>query len=1029
MDPITIAIAMALAGGLGQVGGKLLEKGVVEPALEPASDKLKSWLQRPYQKTEEDRALLGAIQTAFQQIGLPEEESKARQYLLNLGFDQLQAKDNAPLRQEFARAVLLLTLPEPELIPASLLRALRWPDDRRQILANFLAAVRLQLAGHEKWRTLIEYVDRGAVRAQLQALQADQARSAAASEREAAYLRAILADRGLDPDKPDALALAEYRDYLLSAYSRISFLFIKPAGRLDRMHTEAELETVFVPLQVYDPAIEEQLRRQRGRQRPEEREAEQVQAVTINEVLTRYPVFLLKGLPGSGKSTLLRHLAICFARGLAAEHLGWAQEPLLPILVPLRNFGRFLADHRAEYTNPAPLALGKFIEDYFIEQDLRLPPDFFRQRLQEGRCLVLLDGLDEVADRGLRAAVAQMANAFIQRYAAKGNRFGLTSRPRGYDEVADYLSRPILCTVQPLTPESRNDLVTRLLAELEPNPRLCREETRHLLADIQSKDKVDELSRNPLFCTTLTLVYKYRGTTLPERRVDVYQELVDLMLGFWETHKVEREGLAAGEELARLDGTGRTFRDDRHAVEAKRRALTDLADWMQREKLAETPKTQAEARLAAFFREREGAKPGEDAVWAGNFLDVAHQRSGLFVETAPETYAFSHQNFREYLAATALIGQRDDKMAQAVLSHAADAWWEEVILLAAAHSNLSDERREFLLEQMLEQGHLLLAGRCAVDAGDRLTAPLRHRIRDELYARMTDPTLAPAERYAAGEILDALDWLPTDLNAWLRCEGCADDGRDLLAMKYPVTNAHFARFTLAGGYDTPAYWGGEESQGWQWRIREDWSEPRYWEDARFGRERRGYPVVGVSWYEAAAYAAWLTELLQRALSEQGSGGAEEQGGDPSSAPNLAAEDMALIADLLKAGATTVRLPTEAEWENIAGGKAAPDRYPWDAPDGPPTQEEAAGLARANTEEAGLQGTSPVGMYPLGASQPFGLLDLAGNVWEWTDSWYDKDEDVRVFKGGSWAWEFDRARCGSRYGDYPNYWDFINGCFG
>ena len=48
MDPITIAIALALAGGLGQVGGKLLEKGVIEPALEPSAEKLKNWLTHPF---------------------------------------------------------------------------------------------------------------------------------------------------------------------------------------------------------------------------------------------------------------------------------------------------------------------------------------------------------------------------------------------------------------------------------------------------------------------------------------------------------------------------------------------------------------------------------------------------------------------------------------------------------------------------------------------------------------------------------------------------------------------------------------------------------------------------------------------------------------------------------------------------------------------------------------------------------------------------------------------------------------------
>ena len=56
MDPITL-LALALAGGLVQVAAKLLEKGFVEPALEPATERLKKWLQRGYRRAERDQAL------------------------------------------------------------------------------------------------------------------------------------------------------------------------------------------------------------------------------------------------------------------------------------------------------------------------------------------------------------------------------------------------------------------------------------------------------------------------------------------------------------------------------------------------------------------------------------------------------------------------------------------------------------------------------------------------------------------------------------------------------------------------------------------------------------------------------------------------------------------------------------------------------------------------------------------------------------------------------------------------------------
>jgi formylglycine-generating enzyme required for sulfatase activity len=166
-------------------------------------------------------------------------------------------------------------------------------------------------------------------------------------------------------------------------------------------------------------------------------------------------------------------------------------------------------------------------------------------------------------------------------------------------------------------------------------------------------------------------------------------------------------------------------------------------------------------------------------------------------------------------------------------------------------------------------------------------------------------------------------------------------------------------------------------------------------------------VVGVSWYEANAYAAWLAGLLEQLRAGRS---------------DLPPEDIGLVRDLPAGGGAAVRLPTETEWARLAGGAAVKERYPWDPPAGPATAEQAAILARANTKEAGLQGTSPVGMYPLGASQPFGLLELAGNVWEWVG-------DGSVQKGGSWFFEADLARCGGRFRNNPRSTGSLTSGFG
>ncbi len=1007
MPGLTLAIAAALGTGFAQIGTKLLDEGVIKPATQPASDQLKKLVGTGFEEAKNDAALQKAIRTVFTDLGIPTDGIDA--YIYKLGFDKLQVKENTALREEIARAALLQVTPDVALVPDDLIQALRLPYDSHPLLANFLYQLRQALHDHPEYGPLIAYSREDAVQTHLRGI----AEHTAQMER---YLQLVLKAQEISTET-DAEALKRYIEHVASR-STISFLFIKPAGRRDRLKAEAELDLIFVPLQVQDPQerLADDPRGKKRRQKelmgglaPDEKERQTW--LTIDAVLPRHPVFLLQGKPGCGKTTLLRYLALTFARGRAPLDLAWSGPPLLPILIPLRNFARFWQDNRATYTNPLPQVLRHFIEDYFKEYDLGLPPDFFHQRLKQGNCLLLLDGLDEVADRDQRAAVAQVLNRFIVEYGKKGNRFALASRPRGYEEVADYLPKPVVCDVQEMMPDSRDRLVRNLLAQFETQPKQLREECQNLLHQINSKQKVDELSRNPLFCTTLVLVYKYRGATLPERRVDVYQELIELMLGFWDKLRGGREDTADVRELALMSGTGKIFTDEMEAVEFKRRALTALADWMQTEvKKDIAPKEATLQKLATHFASREGADPAVITAWAEGFLHVAHMRSGLFIEIDPDTYAFAHKNFREYLAATALVRQTDKKMLQAVLAHAGDSWWEEVILLASAHDALSEERRELLLTALLEAGHLVLAGQCAVDAGTRLPAPLREQIKNQLYAQMIDGQRKPPERYEAGLQLDALKWLPPDLNEWVRCPACADNRQDLFVQKYPVTNQQFELFIKAGGYDNPTWWGGEKSTAWLWRMKEHpesrgqepVSEPRFWQSDDFGRARRGFPVVGVSWYEAMAYAVWLTDLLRRARAQD---------------ETLTVEERQLIEPLRETGGQTITLPTETEWVRLAGGDAA-NRYPWDKPGQPVTTDVAEITRRANVAEGGIGKTSPVSMFPQGASHPFALMDVAGNVWEWTNSWWDEKQGRRVVRGGSWNYSHWSARVGFRLDHYP-----------
>jgi formylglycine-generating enzyme required for sulfatase activity len=182
-----------------------------------------------------------------------------------------------------------------------------------------------------------------------------------------------------------------------------------------------------------------------------------------------------------------------------------------------------------------------------------------------------------------------------------------------------------------------------------------------------------------------------------------------------------------------------------------------------------------------------------------------------------------------------------------------------------------------------------------------------------------------------------------------------------------------------GGYDNKKFWTGE---GWQWKVEEKISEPAYWHDRQWNGAN--FPVVGISWYEASAYAKWLSHETDKRY----------------------------------------RLPTEAEWEKAARGTDG-RIYPWG---------EKINKNKCNYGETGLGRTSPVGIFP-GSESPYGCVDMSGNVWEWCTDWFSsgyykessdtnpigpKNGTRRVVRGGSWGRDARNCRASYRGIRRPSY---------
>jgi formylglycine-generating enzyme required for sulfatase activity len=216
--------------------------------------------------------------------------------------------------------------------------------------------------------------------------------------------------------------------------------------------------------------------------------------------------------------------------------------------------------------------------------------------------------------------------------------------------------------------------------------------------------------------------------------------------------------------------------------------------------------------------------------------------------------------------------------------------------------------------------------------------------------------------------------------------------------KYPVTNKRHRRFIgyleekerelleilpngefdkwmteFASGIKGFGKYLGDKPNSWPEKLRPDYDSRK-----RFNGEDQ--PVVRVSWFDAIAYCYWLS--LLEAVGQ-----------------NLSFDKAAGL----------YRLPSEIEWEWAAGGGER--EYPWASEKGLPSEKLAS-------YGWNVKATTPVGRYPDGAT-PEGLMDMAGNVEEWMENFYDKDEDTRSLRGGSWSGLADYLRCSYRDGGDPD----------
>ena len=717
----------------------------------------------------------------------------------------------------------------------------------------------------------------------------------------------------------------------------------------------------------------------------------------LTEAISRHHQVVLLGGPGSGKSSFVRHLAVALARGEDEQQPtlpGWSAGRPLPIYAALGEFAAWTQQLGGTLDGPG---LWRYLLMTAHAYGLTGLDDSLSRAFTQGGLLLLLDGLDQVADPSLRVGVARA----VAMLAEAGGRVVVTCHVRSFDQA---VAAPFAPWTPPVTLAAfalgqMRHFVAGWYARSADQGVIDADEAMRRVTELTNRlahlQSLRDLGQTPLLLTMITLFHFYEGK-LPEDRADLYEDLVELWLNRWRMRSNEPGApppllakLKADKSLGGLKDYHLRNTLERLTYDAHQNTLANDGRGLLHRHLVR-------GAFEDLFKQFDiGTGPAVEK--AELVLEHLECESGLLLSEGGDLYGFPHLSYEEYLAGCHLSRQADfRKVAYAHWQHDPDRWREAIFLalgrmvrgegretpvdwltflLNTAHGKRVREAAErqqaaYFAAECLEQ----LGGKAALIGASTVALPeLWLHLTTSLVGVVEGTALPVADRLRAGTWLGdmgdprmpvtAAQWRAEWNSEWRNehfgespgywCyvrEGAyriggwqAEEPEATISLsafwlaRYPITVAQYAPFVAEGyGNDAERWW---TNEGWQWKQTTNCTQPWGWNDAKYSGANQ--PVIGVTWYEANAYCAWLSSQVAT------------QGYE-------------------------IRLPTEAEWEAAAAYDAQMQRqpYPWGSEE--PTPE------RAIYKESTLDRPAPVGCCPSGAAA-CGALDLAGNVWEWTGS--------------------------------------------
>ena len=378
--------------------------------------------------------------------------------------------------------------------------------------------------------------------------------------------------------------------------------------------------------------------------------------------------FVLLGAPGSGKTTLASYFAVMLAQG-KTEKLGLDPDvDYLPIIIRIRDLAR-----------EEKVSILEFAKD-FAEKRLTvkdLPTGFFNYWLEDGRAVILLDGLDEVAETGKRYDIVSRIENFLGQFPK--NLAIITSRPAGYKRDFFRTEEFPHFELQAFGDDKVEEFINRWYDSRVKDQAEATRRKESLQKALEENERIKLLARNPLLLTIIALIHRYQAV-LPKERFKLYDKAVETLIISWDAKKE----ITAHKKLQYL------------SLDDLRRILEIIAYWIHTEGNTGDQEggtlidcKELLGKLKREIKTLKGILPYEAKEEAKRFLSLIQERTGLLNEQGQDCYAFVHKTFQEYLCAQAIDYDADNEgdfeiILDHIRSHLHDPHWREVLLLLIA---------------------------------------------------------------------------------------------------------------------------------------------------------------------------------------------------------------------------------------------------------------------------------------------------------------------------------------------------------